>query len=267
MILYMQNAEVDASIIVPTYREAPNLPHLIERLFSALREAQIDAEVIIVDDNSQDGTAEIVDEHAKRFPVRVLVRTEERGLSSAVLAGFEVAQADRLVVMDADLQHPPESVPDLIRKLDDPRCDFVIGTRYAGSGGVEDRWPFVRRVVSRVATLMARPLVPLSDPMSGFFALRRDVWQRAESLDPIGYKIALELYVKGRCRHPQEVPIRFAARVAGKTKLSFREQIRYIRHLWRLYRFQFPRGVIVVIVLAAALEAAVVWRFWAAAGR
>jgi len=267
MIFYMPGDKVDASIIVPTYREAPNLPHLFDRLFSALQKAQIDAEVIIVDDNSRDGTVEIVGDHAEQFPVKVLVRTGERGLSSAVLAGFEEAHADRLVVMDADLQHPPESVPDLIGKLDDPRCDFVIGTRYAGSGGVEDDWPFVRRVVSRVATLMAKPLVPLSDPMSGFFALRREVWQRAQSLDPIGYKIALELYVKGRCRHPVEVPIRLAARVAGETKLSLRVQIRYIRHLWRLYRFRFPRGTIVVIVLTVALALAVVWRLWAAAGR
>ena len=260
IIFFMPDAQPTASIIVPTFREAPNIAQLIERVFSALGKAGIEAELIIVDDDSQDGTAEIVDGLQGRWPVRLIVRTHERGLSSAVLAGLREAKSDRFVVMDADLQHPPESVPDLLRELDREGCDFVIGTRYAATGAIDEDWPLFRRIVSRVATLMARPLVPLSDPMSGFFALRRETWQQAAPLDPIGYKIALELYVKGRCRRPAEVPIRFAARAAGTTKLTFGEQVRYLRHLWRLYRFRFPYASHVIwIVPAAVIAIAICW--------
>ncbi len=96
--------------------------------------------------------------------------------------------------------------------------------------------------------------MPVSDPMSGFFALHRGVWERAEALNPIGYKIALELYVKGRCSNPAEVPIHFATRAAGKSKLTFREQVRYLLHLGRLYRFRFPllTGVLLFVVVVGA---------------
>ncbi len=259
IIFSMPDAQPAASIIVPTFREAPNIPQLIARVFSALGKAGIEAELIIVDDDSQDGTAEIVDGLQGRWPVRLIVRTHERGLSSAVLAGLREAKSDRFVVMDADLQHPPESVPDLLRELDREGCDFVIGTRYAATGAIDEDWPFFRRVVRRVATLMARPLVPLSDPMSGFFALRRETWREAAPLDPIGYKIALELYVKGRCRRPAEVPIRFAARAAGTTKLTLGEQVRYLRHLWRLYRFRFQYASHVIWIAPAAIIAIATW--------
>ncbi|MCH8148544.1 MAG: polyprenol monophosphomannose synthase [Planctomycetes bacterium] len=255
----MPAAQPAASIIVPAFREAANLAQLTERVFSALGQAGIEAELIIVDDDSQDGTVEIVDGLKGRWPVRLIVRTHERGLSSAVLAGLEEAKSDRFVVMDADLQHPPESVPDLLRELDRDGCDFVIGTRYAATGAIDEDWPLFRRVVSRVATLMARPLVPLSDPMSGFFALRRETLRQAAPLDPIGYKIALELYVKGRCRRPAEVPIRFAARAAGTTKLTFGEQVRYLRHLWRLYRFRFPHASHVIWMAPAAMIGIATW--------
>lgn len=246
------------SVIVPTFREAANLELLVDRVFRALGEAGITGEMVIVDDQSDDGTAEIVERLAGTYPVRLIVRTTERGLSSAVLRGFAEARADRLVVMDADLQHPPERIPDLLGRLGEGPCDFVIGSRYIAGAGVEDQWPAHRRMVSRVATLLARPLAPLSDPMSGFFALRRETWRSAEGLNPLGYKIALELYVKGGCQHPIEVPIRFAVRHAGKSKLSAREQWLYLRHLWRLYRFRFPVGAVVAALVVVGLIAGVV---------
>ncbi len=130
-------------------------------------------------------------------------------------------------------------------------------------GGLHADWPRLRQIGSRVATWLAAPLVPLTDPMSGFFAIRRTTWERAARLDPIGYKIALELYVKGGCSRPAEVPIRFAARAAGASKLSFRQQLQYLRHLGKLYRFRFP-GVSVVafvmlLIAGAAAIRAVVW--------
>ena len=248
------------SVIVPTFREAANLEVLVERVFRTLRTAAISGELILVDDASEDGTVEIVGRLSEQFPIRLMVRKIDRGLSSAVLCGFAQAHADRFVVMDADLQHPPEKIPELLRRLDEPPCDFVIGSRYIAGAGIEDHWPAHRRWVSRVATLLAGPLAPLSDPMSGFFALRRETWHRARhALNPVGYKIALELYVKCRCLHPVEVPIRFAARYAGKSKLTLREQWRYLRHLARLYRFRYPVGVTIVAVLGACVVMGLTW--------
>ncbi len=259
----MSPSATAVSIIVPAYREADNLKPLIERTFAALADPAVEAELIIVDDNSQDGTEEIVAALASQYPVKLIVRRHQRGLSSAVLAGFEQAQGDRFVVMDADLQHPPETIPALLDRLDADDCDFAIGTRYGGGGAVDENWPMLRRFMSKFATLLARPLAPLSDPMSGFFALRRRTWEQAARLDPIGYKIALELYVKGRCHSPSEVPIRFAARTAGESKLSLTEQLRYLRHLARLYRFRFPWLVgLVLLVLLAIVAAATTLLLW-----
>ncbi len=240
------------SIIIPTFREAPNIKPLTKRVFSAVASAGYEAELIFVDDNSQDGTDAVVEELRSAYPVRLIVRRTERGLSSAVLAGFREAKHDCLVVLDADLQHPPEMIPALISSLEEEDGDFAIGTRYAGTGAIAEDWPVLRRLGSRVATLLARPLAPLSDPMSGFFAVRRETWERADRLDPIGYKIALELYVKGRCRRPVEVPIRFETRAAGESKASLRVQLSYLRHLAKLYRFRYPLMTwsLIVVVLA-----------------
>lgn len=229
-----------ASIIVPTFREAANLPALLRRTLAAVAEAGRPAEVIVVDDDSRDGTEAIVAELAAKHPVRLIVRRHERGLSSAVLAGLAEARYDRFVVLDADLQHPPEMIPALLDRLEDEACDFVIGTRYGTGGEIGETWPLRRRLASRLATVLARPLAPLTDPMSGFFALRRETWERAAKLSPIGYKIALELYVKGRCRRPAELPIRFEPRLAGESKFGLRQQLQYARHLARLYHFRFP---------------------------
>ncbi|MCO6437690.1 MAG: polyprenol monophosphomannose synthase [Phycisphaerae bacterium] len=242
------------SIVVPTFREAENIPELTRRVFEATRTANIQAELILVDDNSGDGTGQVVERLQADYAVSVIVRRNERGLSSAVLAGFDRARHDRLVVLDADLQHPPEAIPALVEALDADDHDFAIATRYGRGGGIDSDWPLLRRIISRTATLLARPVAPLSDPMSGFFALHRRTWKGAARLDPIGYKIALELYVKGRCRRPAEVPIRFAPRRAGESKLTLAEQWRYIRHLSRLYRFRYPwllPSLIAVLVLAS----------------
>jgi dolichol-phosphate mannosyltransferase len=257
----MQMPSKAASIVVPTYREAENIPTLVKRVFAAVGDAGIEAEMIIVDDDSRDGTADVVATLADRYPVRLITRTDERGLSSAVLRGFSEASFDRFVVLDADLQHPPEIVPALLARLDEKPCDFVSATRYAGSGGIVEDWPWHRRVTSLVAKWMARSLTPLSDPLSGCFALPRHVWERADRLNPIGYKIALELYVKGRCHDPGEVPIRFETRKAGESKLTGAVMWRYVRHLATLYSYRFPWlpwvGVGALFVLAA--WAAVAW--------
>lgn len=246
------------SIIVPAYREAPNLAALVTRSFAALASAGMQGELIIVDDNSNDGTDHVVASLQPGHPVRLIIRKDERGLSSAVVRGFCEARHDVFVVLDADLQHPPELIPNLVRRLQQGDCDFVMATRYGG-GVVSNEWPWYRRLGSLAATALARPLASTTDPMSGYFALYRRTWQRAERLDPIGYKIALELIVKCRCRTLGEVPIEFAARVAGESKASAAEALRFVRHLRRLYRFKFPAVYYGLTVAAMSLVGVAIW--------
>ncbi len=174
------------SIIVPTYQEAENLPVLTSRLFAALGTAAIEGEMIVVDDNSCDGTDHVVRELAARYPVRLITRTHERGLSSAVVRGFSEATTDLLVCMDADLSHPPESVPDLIREIQSGSAEFCIGSRYVEGGRTKDDWGFLRYVNSLGATLLAKPLIRARDPMAGFFCLSRSTLDKAieAGLDP-----------------------------------------------------------------------------------
>ncbi len=231
-----------ASIIVPTFREAENLESLIERCFLATQNANIQAELIIVDDNSDDGTDDVIEKFVDRYPVKLIIRKGKRGLATAVLAGFEHARGDKFVVLDADLQHPPEMIPALLQALDNEECDFALGSRYAQGGGIEESWPLYRRLTSRVATLLANPLAPLADPMSGFFAITRETWKNAAHLNPHGYKIALEIYVKARCTRPIEVPIYFATRRAGESKLTMSQKIQYACSLLGLFKFRFPKS-------------------------
>lgn len=236
------------SVVVPTYREAENLSVLIPRLHEVFKESGLDGEIIVVDDNSPDDTVKVVQALSTTHSVHLIVRTTERGLSSAVIAGMHAAQGDVLLCMDADLSHPPEDVPKLYRAIAESETDgdhrpaFAIGSRYVAGGSTESGWGLGRWLNSKVATVLAWPLTAVSDPMAGFFALRRkDFLKASDSLDPIGYKIGLELLVKTNTRRAMEVPIEFKNRLYGESKLSLREQLNYLRHLGRLYRFRFPK--------------------------
>lgn len=226
------------SVVVPTLREAANLPLLVPRLAAAMDAARLSWECVVVDDDSRDGTDEACALLAGSFPVRLVVRRGERGLATAVLAGFREAQGGLLVVMDADLSHPPEAVPALVAAVREGRGDLVFGSRYVDGASTDERWSLGRRLNSTVATLLARPLTAMTDPMSGFFALSRATLATAAPLDPVGYKIGLELAVKCVGCRVGEVPIHFADRAHGESKLGFREQVRYLRHLARLYAFR-----------------------------
>lgn len=197
----------------------------------------LELEVILVDDNSRDGTAEAV-ANLNRPWVRLIVREHERGLSSAVMRGLRESTNEVAVVMDADLSHPPERIPDLVRALQSGN-EFVIGSRYVKGGSTDAEWGVLRWLNSKVATWLARPFTTAKDPMAGFFAFRRAALQTAAPLNPVGYKIGLELIVKCRFRNVAEVPIHFEDRKHGESKLSFKEQLRYIQHLGRLTMFKF----------------------------
>ena len=233
-----ESAGQTLSIIVPTFREADNIAPLAERIDAALSGTGIEWELLLVDDDSNDGSEAVAAELARRLPVRMVTRRETpRDLSLAVIEGIRLSRFDRLVVMDADLSHPPERIVDLLAALDGD-CGIVIGSRYTSGGVVDRSWSLYRVLNSRLATWLARPLVRCSDPMAGFFATRRSRLPELRSLRPMGYKIALELMVRGHLR-VREVPIDFRDRSIGFSKMNWRQQIRFLRHLSRLYNYKF----------------------------
>ncbi len=226
------------SIIVPTFREAANIAPLAERIAAALSGTGIEWELLLVDDDSDDGGEAVAAELGQRLPVRMVTRRAvPRDLSLAVIEGIRQCRFDRLVVMDADLSHPPERIADLLAALDTD-CDMIIGSRYSPGGTVDKSWSLYRVLNSQLATWLARPLVKCADPMSGFFATRRGALPDLRTLRPMGYKIALELMVRGRLR-VREIPIEFRDRKAGFSKMNWRQQIRFLRHLSRLYNHRF----------------------------
>ena len=230
------NAPRTVTVVIPTYREVENLPHLVERLSAVRAATELDIDVLLMDDDSRDGSAERVIAFGLPW-LRLVTRTTNRGLSFAVLDGLKLSDREFLVVMDADLSHPPEKIPELIAAL--AGADMAVGSRFTDGGTTADDWGVLRWVNSRIATFLAWPLTTLSDPMSGFFALRRDTFMAGTDFDPIGYKVLLELIIKCRCRVVVEVPIRFDNRLYGASKLTFKEQLRYLRHLRRLYTYKF----------------------------
>jgi len=221
------------SVLVPTYNEAENAPPLVKRVTTAL--AGIDFELIFIDD-STDGTEQVLGELAREEPrVRILHRTGRRGLATAVMEGIALAKGDVVCVLDADLQHPPEVVPVLRDALEHTEADLAIASRYVPGGGYD--FTVARRIVSRVATMMAWMLLArarsVSDPLSGFFAFRRAVVDGVR-LRPVGFKILLEILIRGRISRVVEVPYRFHVRGAGKSKLTALQNLEYLRHLLAL---------------------------------
>jgi dolichol-phosphate mannosyltransferase len=230
------NDAPSTSVIVPTFREVEALPDLIDRMAKVRAENGSITELLIVDDDSRDGTEALIAARPEPW-LKLIVRKEDRGLSQAVLAGLHAARGDLLVVMDADLSHPPEAIADMQQAISDG-ADFVVGSRYVSGGSTADDWGVLRFINSWVATTMARPLTTITDPMSGFFALSRQVFERAREPSPLGYKIGLELLVRCGCKNVREVPIHFVNRVRGESKLTLKQQLLYVRHLMRLYRFK-----------------------------
>ncbi|KAI0731688.1 nucleotide-diphospho-sugar transferase [Fomitopsis betulina] len=259
---------IDYSVIVPAYKEASNLRPLVTRIFESLN--RIDSpvpagqvEIIVVDDNSRDGSVEVVQAlQQEGYNVRIIVRTAERGLSSAVVRGFQEAQGDNMLCMDADLQHPPEYVPQMLAAMS-PSKLFVLGTRYGGNAGaIDDGWPLYRRIISSGARLLALPLTSASDPMSGFFGIRKEAFLKARNLNTNGFKIALELLVKAQIHSNAiaEVPFAFGLRTAGESKLDSKVMRLYLEQLLELYWYSY-NGLIAFAVLLFIALVYVLWRY------
>ena len=221
------------SLVIPTYNEKDNIERLVPDIFDVFRKNSIDGELIIVDDNSPDGTAETVEKMSKKYNIKTVRREGKLGLSSAVLDGFIAAKGEIIGVMDADFSHSPDRIPDMIKLLGS--CDMVFGSRNVPGGSTEN-WSFFRKIVSLGATILAKPLTSLKDPMSGFFFLNRSILDDAE-LNPCGFKIGLEIAVK--CEPDiREVPIRFSNRLHGESKMNRREMWNYLKHLRGLYAYK-----------------------------
>ncbi len=226
----MSHDPVRVSVLLPTYNERDTLPELVARLAQTLG---ADHEVVVVDDASPDGTAEVARGLARTHPVRVVRRPTKLGLASAVVEGARAARGAVVVVMDADLSHPPEVVPALVGAIEGG-ADLAVGSRYVPGGGV-DRWPVYRRWMSRLAVWLARAWLgqQVRDPVSGFFAVRRERLAAA-TLEGVGYKVLLALLAGNRGARVVEIPYTFTDRRGGRSKLGAREVWNYLRLLWRL---------------------------------
>ena len=250
------------SIVVPTYNEAPNIAELVRRITAAVQN-RLDAEIIFVDD-STDATPDVIREVAASasLPVRLIHRDRPvGGLGGAVMEGFAAAEADACLVMDADLQHPPEEIPELWHRYSRGDVDVVIASRYAGggtAGGLADR---TRVMVSKVSTAVTRAMFPIrlkdvSDPMTGFFLIDRRTID-AEQLRPRGFKILLEILAR-RPMRVAEIPFDFADRHAGESKASVRQGLHFLTQLTAL-RFGKMSLFAVIGGLGAIANVAIVW--------
>ena len=220
-------------MVVPTYNERERIQELVRALFEAAAAQGIELEVVVVDDNSPDKTGELAAEMALRHRVRVVHRPHKLGLGSAVIAGFNVASAPVVGVLDADFSHPPTAVPRMYWALVATRADFVVASRYV-AGGSTGNWPLRRRMLSRLGCLLARPLTPVRDATSGFFLLRPEVARRAP-LRATGFKICLELLMGGAPVRVVEVPYVFDDRQEGASKMTASEGRGYLKQLARFY--------------------------------
>jgi dolichol-phosphate mannosyltransferase len=229
------------ALIIPTLREAGNIPVLLSRVRAVLDSAGVDYEILIVDDDSGDGTEELVAEIGREDPrVHLLVRKGKRGLSGAVLHGWMNTDAPIVGVMDADLQHPPELLPELISTVL-RGSDLVIGSRYTEGGGL-GQWNPIRKLISAAAGWATWPIqrhgLRAKDPMSGFFFVRRDCLSGVDFQEE-GFKLLLEVLVRARITSVHEVPFAFGERFRGASKANMKVAVDYGKLLARLYRIRF----------------------------
>ncbi|HTU81580.1 MAG TPA: polyprenol monophosphomannose synthase, partial [Candidatus Acidoferrales bacterium] len=221
--------------VIPTYNEAGGIERLLRALDGVFKANGLDGEVIVVDDNSPDGTGAIVDRLSSELPVRALHRPGKLGLSSGVIDGWKIArpQSVALGAMDADFSHDINVLPQMVAALESGKYGLAVGSRYVPGGGIEN-WPKRRIVTSQVACMLARPLTHVRDVTSGYFLVRRDALEGVR-LDPIGFKIGLEVIAKAHYGQAIEVPYVFKDRVVGESKLNQKEIFNYLKQLRKLY--------------------------------
>lgn len=224
------------SLIIPTYNEKENIEPLLDKLRETLA-AREEFEIIVVDDDSPDLTWKLVESYAlKDQRIKVIRRMEEKGLSRSVIEGFNQAKGQILGVMDADLSHDHRILPQMIAAIRDQGFDLVVGSRRIPGGGAE-KWPWYRRLSSDIATSLAKRFldIKLSDPMSGYFLIKRDLFEKAkDKINPLGYKILLEIYIRSKTQKVKEIPFIFKDRKQGYSKVTPRVMIEYLQMLYNL---------------------------------
>jgi dolichol-phosphate mannosyltransferase len=227
----------NTSIVIPTCVERDHIRELLERVCRSMEPLSVAFEIIIVGDNSPDQTWDVASQYADWYQVRVIPRQGERGLATTVLRGIRAAKYDIIVVMDADLQHPPEKIPELISCVENG-ADIAIGSWFVDRR-VWEEFSFLRQVTSKSANLLARTLFrelrSVKDIESGFFALRRDIVAHA-NLSPVGDKILLEILVQGNYSKVSEFGYTSHRRETGASKLRVKDAIDYVRHMSSLFQ-------------------------------
>ncbi|NTU69660.1 polyprenol monophosphomannose synthase [bacterium] len=226
---------ITLSVIIPTLNEEKNISKIISEITYFLEE--IKYEIIIVDDHSNDRTVEIIKSFLGNYPVKIITR-KERDLSTAVVTGINNTRGEFIAVIDADLSHPAALLPKMLDLLKKNGNDLIVASRKVEGGSVE-QWPLKRKAISYIATLLARPITSIKDPMSGYFMFEKS--KIKNSLNPIGYKILLEIITKCNFRNIVEIPYTFKNREVGKSKLNIRQYINYLRHISRLYAFKLTK--------------------------
>ncbi len=234
----MNNQKI--SIVIPTQDERDNIQPLLERISVSM--IGTDYEVVIVDDNSKDGTIEIVNKFINKYPIKLIIRIDKKGLATAVINGFKYTTGNVIVVMDADLQHPPEDIVLLLNEITNG-ADIVIGSRYVSNNGFGN-FSSYRKIVSNGATVIAKLLIKkvsnIKDIQSGFFALKKEVIENTD-MRPVGYKILMEILAVGHYNKVKEVPYEFADRINGRSKMSFIIMLEYILHVIMLSKMSINK--------------------------
>ena len=222
------------SFVIPTYNEAGGIERLIRALSDVFARNELDGEIVVVDDNSPDGTGAIVDRLSGEFPVRCVHRPGKLGLSSGVIEGWKFArpESEALGAMDADFSHDINIVPKMVEALENG-YGLAVGSRYVPGGGITN-WPARRIITSKIACMLAQPLTRIKDITSGYFLVKREALEGVE-LDPIGFKIGLEVIAKAHYGRALEVPYVFTDRIVGESKLNQKEIFNYLKQLRKLY--------------------------------
>ncbi len=229
---------VKLSIIAPTYNEIDNLAKFVETIYGSLENS--DFELIIVDDNSPDGTGKLADNIAmKRGNMKVVHRRGKMGLGTAILEGTKIADGAMIATIDADLQHPPELLKIMWKKAEDG-ADIVIASRYVEGGKIEG-WSLIRRAISKGALWLSHLLLPrtrkIKDTQSGYFLFKKRVIENVD-IDVRDFKLLVEILAKGKYKEIAEVPFSFGSRGAGKSKLGIKEVVSYLKQLLRLSKYR-----------------------------
>ncbi len=230
---------MDVSVVIPTYNEKDNIARLVKEILK-----RINAEIVIVDDNSPDGTGAIADKLAGAHKnIRVIHRAGRRGLGSAIVEGLESARGDIVGVMDADFSHPPEALNNIMDEFG-KGADIVLGSRYVKGGRIE-KWPLKRKLASRVAVMLAKPVANVKDPVTGFFFLKKSVFDsiNIRSVNTNSWKVSLEILARARYGKLAEVPYTFVNRKRGNSKISAAEYKTYLQQICGLLVFKFRRKI------------------------